>query len=392
MTLGKKILVGALSLLTVACAALALVLSHDADCRAPKPLSPEAPRMKAIVYRCYGPPSVLRLEEVDRPVPAPDQLLVKVQAAAVNPLDWHYLRGEPYVMRLSSGLGRPAQSRLGVDFAGTVAAVGRDVRRFKPGDAVFGGVTGAFAEYVVVRESRAVALKPANVGFEEAAAVPIAAITALQAVRDKAGVRAGHKVLVNGASGGVGSFAVQIAKDLGAEVTGVCSTRNVELVRSIGADEVVDYTREDFTRGDRRYHAIIDMVGSHSPLAYRRVLEPDGVVVMVGNTSRSPWLGPLLRPLAGLLVDPFVSQRFVSFIAQFNQPDIETLSDMLGSGRLRSVIDRRYTLEQLPEAIEYLETGRARGKVVIDVSEAPPEASVLPAPGASEVDAGSVSE
>jgi len=372
VTLKKKIAVGVLGLFIVAVATLALVLSHDSACPTQSsPLAANVPVMKAIMSRCYGPPSVLQLEVVSRPEPTDDQLLVQVHAAAVNPLDWHYMRGEPYLMRISSGLGRPAEPRLGVDFAGTVVAVGSSVTRFAPGDAVFGGVTGAFAEYVVVRESRAVTRKPAGVGFEAAATVPIAAITALQAVRDKGGVRAGQKVLVNGASGGVGTFAVQIAKDLGAEVTGVCSTRNVELVRSLGADHVVDYTRENFTRGDRRYDVIIDLVGSHSLLAYRRVLEPDGVVVMVGSTSRDLWLGPLLRPLGGLVVDPFVSQRFVPLLAQLNQPDIETLGAMLGSGRLRPAIDRHYSLEQLPEAVEYVETGRARGKVVIDVSPPP---------------------
>jgi len=378
MKLAKKILVGVVAVLALAVAALAVTLSYDADCEATRPLPAGTPGMKAIVYGCYGPPGVLRLTDVERPVPTADQLLVQVHTAAVNPLDWHYLRGEPYIMRLTSGIGRPAVNRLGVDFAGTVVAVGRDVTRFRPGDAVFGGVTGAFAEFVVIRESRAVASKPANVGFEEAAAVPIAAITALQAVRDKGGVRAGHKVLINGASGGVGTFAVQIARDLGAEVTGVCSTRNVELVRSLGADHVVDYTQEDFTRGDRRFDVIIDMVGSHSLLAYRRVLAPDGVVVIVGSTSRDPWLGPLLRPLAGLLVDPFVSQRFVTLLAELNQPDIETLAGLLGSGKLKPAIDRRYGLEQLPEAIEYLETGRARGKVVIDVSPPPAVAPESP--------------
>ncbi len=252
MTLKKKILAGSLAILAAAIVALATALSYDARCGAPAPVPQVGPAMKAIVYRCYGPPAVLRLEDVAKPEPGDDQLLVKVHAAAANPLDWHYMRGEPYIMRLSSGLGRPAETRLGVDFAGTVEAVGKSVTRFKPGDTVFGGRTGAFAEYVLVREDRAVAHKPANVSFEEAAAVPIAAVTALQAVRDKGRVQPGQRVLVNGASGGVGTYAVQIAKSLGAEVTGVSSTRNLALVRSLGADHVVDYTQENFTEGARQ--------------------------------------------------------------------------------------------------------------------------------------------
>lgn len=368
MTLRRKILLGALALIAIVVGAFGIALSYDAACPGAVPTAAGAPRMKAIVYRCYGPPEVLRLEEIERPTPAEGRLLVRVHAAAVNPLDWHYMRGEPYIMRLSSGLGRPAEGRFGVDFAGTVVAVGPGVTRFRPGDAVFGGRTGAFAEYVTVGEDRTVAPKPAGISFEEAAAVPIAAITALQAVRDKGRVKAGQRVLVNGASGGVGTYAVQIAKSLGAEVTGVCSTRNLDLVRSLGADHVVDYTGEDFTAGARRYDVIIDNVGSHSLLAYRRVLEPDGIVVMVGSTSRGPWLGPLVRPLTALVLDPFVSQRFEMLLSEFNPDDMNVLREMLEDGRLRSVIDRRYTLAEVPEAIAYLETGRARGKVVIEVS------------------------
>jgi NADPH:quinone reductase-like Zn-dependent oxidoreductase len=324
--------------------------------------------MQAIRYRCYGSPEVLELAEVAKPTPADDEVLIKVHAASVNPLDWHYMRGKPYIMRLSSGIGRPADPRFGVDFAGTVEAVGKDVQRFKPGDEVFGGKSGALAEYVTVREDRALVLKPANISFEEAAAVPIAAITALQAVRDKGHVKHGQRVLVNGASGGVGTFAVQIAKSYGAEVTGVSSTRNVELVRSLGADHVIDYKQQDFTRGTQRYDVIIDNVGNHPLLAYRRVLEPDGIVVMVGGPSDDPWIGPLARPIRAAVLSPFVSQRYAMLMAEMNALDMGVLRDLLAAGKLKPVIDRRYTLPEVPAAIAYLEEGRARGKVVIAVA------------------------
>jgi NADPH:quinone reductase-like Zn-dependent oxidoreductase len=277
------------------------------------------------------------------------------------------MRGKPYVMRLSSGLGKPKDARFGVDFSGTVEAVGKNVQRFKPGDEVFGGKSGAFSQHITVREDRALVLKPANITFEQAAAVPVAAITALQALRDKGQVKPGQKVLVNGASGGVGTFAVQIAKSLGAEVTGVCSTRNVELVRSIGADHVIDYRQEDFTRGAQRYDLIIDNVGNHPLLAYKRVLYPKGIVVMVGGSSEDPWIGPLVRPLTGVALSPFVSQQFVMLLAELNQEDMGVLRDLLAAGTLKPVIDRRYTLAEVPAAVAYLEEGRARGKVVIGV-------------------------
>jgi len=323
--------------------------------------------MKAITYRCYGAPQVLRLEELPKPVPADNEVLVRVHAAALNPLDWHYMRGAPYLVRLDSGFGRPTNPRLGVDFAGTVEAVGRSVTRFKPGDEVFGGKLGAFAEYVAVREDRAVALKPANVSFEQAAAVPIAAITALQALRDKGHVHAGEKVLVNGASGGVGTFAVQIAKSYGAEVTGVCSTRNVELVKSIGADRVIDYTREDFTRGATRYDLVLDTVGNHPLLDYRRVMTAKGDLVIVGAQSNGNWLGPAATLLDAMILSPFVSQNFHPFLAELTQKDLVVLGNLMQAGKLMPLIDRRYKLPELADAMRYVETGHARGKVVIDV-------------------------
>jgi NADPH:quinone reductase-like Zn-dependent oxidoreductase len=367
MTRRGRILGVVVAGLALAVLGLAVVLGYDSPCEPPEPLPAGETVMKAIVYRCYGPPEVLALEDVAKPTPAQNEVLVKVDAAAINPLDWHYMRGQPYFMRLFSGIGRPKVTRLGVDFAGTVEAVGEDVTLFKVGDPVFGGRSGALAEFVVVREDRALALKPGNVTFEEAAAVPVAAITALQAVRDKGVIQLGQKVLVNGASGGVGTFAVQIAKAKGAEVTGVCSTRNVDLVRSIGADHVIDYTQTDFTQGAARYDVIIDNVGNHPLLALRRVLEPDGTLVMVGGSGNGPWISPLLRPIGAAVLAPFVSQRFASLLAELNPEDLHELARLLAAGKLKVVIDQRYPLREVPAAIAYMEEGRARGKVVIDV-------------------------
>jgi NADPH:quinone reductase-like Zn-dependent oxidoreductase len=265
------------------------------------------------------------------------------------------------------GLRKPKDTRLGVDFAGTVEAVGKNVTKFKPGDEVFGGKDGAFAEYVCVREPRAVALKPANITFEQAASVPIAAITALQGIRDKGKVQPGQKVLINGASGGVGTFAVQIAKSFGADVTGVCSTRNLDMVRSLGADHVIDYTKEDFTKGAERYDVIIDNVANHSLLESRRALKPNGIYVLIGGGSANEqgFIGPLINPIKAMLLSPFVSQKMGMLLADLNQKDLTFLADLMESGKVTPVIDKRYKLSELPQAIEYLEQGHARGKVVI---------------------------
>lgn len=367
MSIGSRIL-GAIALLSVAALLwFAYLASHDAAC-GPAPVLPvDTSSMKAVVHRCYGSPDVLRLESIEKPTPKPDELLVRVHAASVNPLDWHFMRGKPYIVRMESGFGRPQDPRLGVDFAGTVEAVGASVTRFKPGDAVFGGHDGAFAEYLTVREQRAVAPKPANASFEQAAALPIAAITALQALRDKGRVHSGQKVLINGASGGVGTFAVQIAKSYGAEVTGVCSTRSVDMVRSLGADHVIDYTKDDFTRSGQRYDLIVDTVGSHSFLAYRRALTPRGVLVVVGAANGGNWIGPLGAWANAWMLSHFVSQEFVALLAQMKKDDLTVLAGLVESGKLTAVIDRRYPLSQVPDAIRYLEQGHAHGKVVIDV-------------------------
>jgi len=329
-----------------------------------------AEKMKAIQYHEYGDVEVLKLEDVDKPAPAEDQVLVKVRAASVNPLDWHYMRGTPYLMRMEAGFGAPKEPRLGVDFAGVVEAVGAKVTNFKVGDEVYGGRTGALAQYVVVRAERAIAHKPANVTFQQAAAVPIAGLTALQSVRDKAGVKPGQKVLINGASGGVGTFAVQIAKWLCAEVTGMCSGKNVELVRSLGADHVIDYTKDDFTKGAERYDVIVDNVGlGHSLLEIRQALKPNGKYVLVGGggPDEGNWIGPFGRIIAAWMLKPFVSQEMSFFLAELTPKDLAVLAELMQSGKVKPVIDREYPLAQTADAIRYLEQGHARGKVVVRI-------------------------
>src|SRR5438552_2145670 len=325
--------------------------------------------MKAIVYCDYGLKN-LKLENIEKPTPNDDQILVKVRAASVNPYDWHFVEGTPYIMRMMGvGLRKPKDIQLGVDFAGTVEAVGKNVTQFKPGDEVFGGRGGAFAEYVCRRADGAVALKPANLTFEQAASVNIAGITALQALRDKGNVQPGQKVLINGASGGVGTFAVQIAKSFGAAVTGVCSTRNVDLVRSLGADHVIDYTKEDFAKGTERYDVILDNVPNHSLSECRRILTPNGKYVMIGGggPNDSRWVGPFGRVIKTMVLSPFTSQKMGMMMADANGKDLTILADMMQSGKLKPVIDRTYKLNEVQAAIAYVEEGHARGKVVITV-------------------------
>jgi NADPH:quinone reductase-like Zn-dependent oxidoreductase len=341
-------------------------LTSSNSCDDPNARPPANP-MKAIIYCDYGTAEVLKLEDVEKPAPDDDQVLVKIRAAAINPLDWHYMRGTPYIMRLSAGLRKPKEIRLGVDYAGTVEAVGKNVTQFKPGDDVYGARDGALGEYVVARADRSVVLKPANLSFDQAAGVPVAAVTALQGLRDKGKLQPGQKVLINGASGGVGTFAVQIAKSMGANVTGVCSTRNLELVRSLGADQVIDYTTTDYTASDALYDVILDNVGNRSLSENRRVLKREGIYVLIGGggPDAGNWIGPLGKPIKMLFVSPFVSQEMGMLLADVNKAELTALNDLFQSGKVTPVIDRRYPLGEVPEAIRYLESGRARGKVII---------------------------
>ena len=326
--------------------------------------------MKAMVNMKYGPPDILELTKVERPTFKDDEVLVKVHAASVNPADWHLLRGEPYIARLQLGLRKPKDRVLGCDVAGQVEAVGKNVKMLQPGDEVFGSPFmhgfGAFAESVSVSEDL-LAPKPANLSFEQAAAVPLAASTALQGLRDHGRIEPGHKVLIIGASGGVGTFAVQIARYFGAEVTGVCSTRNVEMVRSLGADHVIDYTREDFTRSGRKYDLVFQLAGTRSPSDCRRALTSKGTLVLSSGESDGRWIGPVDRIVKALVLSPFVSQKMASFTVKPNKEDLQFLKQLIEAGKVRPVIDKTYPLSETPEAIRYLENGHARGKVVIRV-------------------------
>ncbi|MEU7002781.1 NAD(P)-dependent alcohol dehydrogenase [Nonomuraea sp. NPDC046570] len=328
--------------------------------------------MKAFVLRSFGSPDVLDLTDIDQPVPGDDEVLVRVRATSVQPYDWHLMRGEPFIARLMGGgpgLRKPKISILGADISGEVEAVGKDVTEFRPGDEVFAmPKQGGFAKYACVRESE-LAPKPKNLSFEQAAAVPMAAGTALLGLRDEGRIQPGQRVLINGASGGVGTFAVQIAKAFDAQVTGVCSTRNADLVRSIGADEVVDYTKEDFTRRGQHYDLLLDIAGSRPGSACRRVLTPKGIYVAVGGPG-SRWLQPVGHVFSALAMSPFVSQRMV--IADVvrcvqNRQNLMTLTHFIEDGRITPVIDRCYPFEEIPAAIRYMEQGHAPGKVVIMV-------------------------
>ncbi len=317
--------------------------------------------MRAIVYTEYGSPDVLQFTEIAKTTPKDGEVLIRIHAASVNSLDWRIMRGKPLFIRLMmGGLRRPKITRPGVDVAGRVEAVGRNVTEFKSGDKVFGSCRGAFAEYACTSES-ALVMKPANVTFEQAASVPIAAITALQGLRDEGRIQRGHKVLVDGASGGVGTYAVQIAKSLGAEVTAVCSTRNVDTARSIGADQVLDYTREDFTKNGQRYDLIIAANAHRSIFDYRRALNQDGIYVMAGGGWVQIFQALLLGPLLSLIG----SKKMRFFMAKLKKSDLVLLKDLLEAGKIVPVIDRRYALSDTAEALRYLEEGHASGKVVI---------------------------
>jgi NADPH:quinone reductase-like Zn-dependent oxidoreductase len=321
--------------------------------------------MRAIVHERYGRPDVLELREVERPVPDDDQVLIRVHASSVNPVEWYGVTG-PYFTRIGNGFRRPKDTTVGADLAGQVEAVGKEVKEFQQGDDVFGVSGGSWAEYACARAER-LAPKPASLSFEEAAAVPVAGVTALQALRDKGGVQPGQKVLINGASGGVGTFAVQIAKALGAEVTGVCSTRNAELARSLGADRVIDYTKEDFTRAWERHDLMLDIAGSRSFFELRRVLTPDATVVLVGGRMTYRGLGPLPHLLGTFLKSRGRSQKVTLFVAKITSKDLGVLGELFEAGKVKPVIDRTYPLADAAEALAYLGERHARGKVVITV-------------------------
>ena len=320
--------------------------------------------MKAIFQERYGSPDVLELREVDKPAIEDHQVLVRVRASSVNPAEWYSVTGPWFVRMMGGGLRGPKSSTVGADLAGTIEAVGKDVEEFQPGDEVFGTSGGSWAEYAAAREVRLVP-KPARLSYEEAAAVPIAAITALQALRDKGNVQPGQKVLINGASGGVGTFAVQLAKVFGADVTAVCSTRNVELVRSLGADRVVDYTQEDFTRLDERHDLMLDIAGSRSFRELRRVLTPEATVVVVGAKMSGRGLGPLPHIVKMRLASLGRSQKVTFFVAKITKEDLAVLQELLDAGKVTPVIDRSYTLSEISDALDYLGEGHARGKIAI---------------------------
>jgi NADPH:quinone reductase-like Zn-dependent oxidoreductase len=325
--------------------------------------------MKAIFYHQYGQPDVLQCEEIATPAPNDNEVLIKVRAASVNPLDWHMMRGTPYIGRIAFGLRKPKLTRPGVDVSGQVEAVGKNVTEFKPSDAVFGSCRGAFAEYVCASES-ALVTKPNSLTFEQAACVPVAGYTALQGLRDKGQLQPGQKVLIDGASGGVGTFAVQVAKSYGAHVTAVCSTINVAMVRSIGADRVIDYTREDFTQSSQRYDLFFDLVANHPLSARRRVLSPKGVYIGAGvlGVKGDSVIGPLAGVVHTLMLSWFGSQRMVVLLAKRNKSDLIFMRNLMQSGKVTPVIDRCYSMSEVSDAIRHLAQGYARGKIVITIA------------------------
>jgi NADPH:quinone reductase-like Zn-dependent oxidoreductase len=339
--------------------------TNDCDRKAVTPTNP----MKAIRYCEYGPPDVLKLEEIEKPVPNDSEVLVRVRAASLNALEAIVIR-DLWVIRLMSGLRKPKITRFGRDFAGVVEAVGKSVTEFKAGDEVFGVKWGAVAEYVCVLEQRAVVSKPANISFEQAGAVGVAGLTALQGLRNAGKIHAGQKVLINGASGGVGTFALQIAKAFGTEVTAVCSTRNVEMARSLGADHVIDYTKEDFTKGDQRYDVLFDNVGNRSFSERRQILKPDGICVLAGLGSMGAIddsLGRIAGIFAASLRSRFINQKFERYTTTFNKTDLTFLRDLMAEGKVTPVVEKTYPVSETAEAVRYLQQGHVRGKIVINL-------------------------
>ena len=340
--------------------------TNDCDGNAATPTSP----MKAILNCEYGVEN-LQLRDIEKPTPADNEILVRVRAASVNPVDGHMIRSG-WLMRPMSGMRKPKNIRFGTDFSGVVDAVGKDVSDFKPGDEVFGAKNGAVADYICVKANRAIVMKPDTITFEQAGSVAVAGVTALQGLRDKGHIQSGQKVLINGASGGVGTFAVQIAKAFGAEVTAVCSTRNVDLVKSIGADHVIDYTKEDFTKTDQRYDMLYDLVGNHSFSERRQILTPNGICVLagIGGAGVHPGtLGRIGRNFWNAFLSNFTAQKFVFYIAKLTKDDLNVLRELMQSGKISPVIDRTYKISETQAAVRYLEEGHARGKVVITVAQ-----------------------
>ncbi len=366
MKLRYKIPAYLLVLLAVLLLLGAATISYSARCVQPSETQTADSLIHAITYNCYGSSEVLILESIEMPVPAANQVLVKVESASVNPLDWHYMRGSPYLMRIVSGIGRPKITAFGSDYAGVVADVGSDVTGFKQGDRVFGTANGAFSDYLVVNQDKAIAIMPASSSFDEAAGVSIAATTAIQALRNKGNIKEGDKVLINGASGGVGTYAVQLAKYFGAEVTGVSSAKNHELVYSLGADAMIDYKVENVVDGDVKFDLIIDNVGNFSPADFQNILADDGAYVLVGG-SPGDWIGPFKNVIKLQFIKPKKQQVFTDLLAELSQQDLNIFSALMESGELKTIIDRRYSLEQVPEAIDYSESGRARGKIIINI-------------------------
>jgi len=366
--LRRKILYGVAAVIVVGISALMMTLSYESPCPQAPALAAGVESMRAITRRCYGAPGkVLALERIAKPKPGNGKVLIKVHAASVNPYEWHTVSGKPYFMRLGSGLGAPQGMRVGYDMAGTIEAVGAGVTRFKVGDEVFGGAYGALAEYAIAGEDGDIVAKPPEVGFDEAATILIAGGTALQALRDYGHLAPGQKVLINGASGGVGTYAVQLAKTFGAEVTAVCSARNVELVRALGADHVIDYTKQNFTEGKEQYDLIVDNVGNLPFLDLKRVVKPKGTIVTVSGPKDNAFLGPMTRILKQKMLSPFIEPQLVFFVADVDAKDLQFLVGLMRDGKLKPVIDRRYPLEQAGAALDYIGSQRARGKVVITV-------------------------
>jgi NADPH:quinone reductase-like Zn-dependent oxidoreductase len=323
--------------------------------------------VKAALRDRFGPPEAVEVRGVDKPVPADDEVLVRVHTASLNMTDWYSVTGRPWIARPTMGMRKPKELRLGADYAGTVETVGKSVTQFRPGDEVFGARTGALAEYVAAREDRAIVTKPANVTFEEAAATPVAAVTALQGLRDKGRLEPGQRVLINGASGGVGTFAVSFAKALGANVTAICGPRGVEIARALGADRVVDYTREDFTRSGERYDLLLDIAGTRSWAACKRVLERDATVVVVGGSRKNRLVGPLGHVARMRLGGLFGSRKVVFFLAELGKDELVTLRELLETGQVKPVIDRRFGLSEIGDAFRYMGEGHPQGKIVVTV-------------------------